>query len=243
MRHASRALGVAIVLAATLVGRAEEPSTTSTTAPRPPLTQETTLDGTAPPIEGRWLVLASVGIGQSTKRVVASLLEITTKNGKLDVNERHVVLPPAQNAALQRANDELGGVWSPGPADVAAIAAAWDGLEPEDRGIAQMTHQVAGRDGFDEDLKREDVSKDALWILRQGYGFLPGGSRPVNQANLLAPLKLENGVYSGNYLAVAVAAAPFPVPIKFEGTFQMIPLETAAPSFWTRLGGFFRGCN
>jgi hypothetical protein len=244
MRAASWTVGLGIALVAALAARGEEASsTTSTTAPRPPLTQTTTVEGTPPPIEGRWLVLASVGIGQSAKRLVPSVLEVTTKDGALDVHERHVLLPPAQQAALQRANDELGGVWSPGPADVAAIAAAWDRLEPEDRGIAQMTHQLTGRDAFDDDLKKEDVSKDALWVLRQGYQFLPGGSRPVNQANLLAPLKQENGVYSGNYLAVAVAAAPFPVPIKFEGTFQLIPLEVPARSFWQRLGDFFAGCN
>jgi hypothetical protein len=237
------AVGLGIALVGSVRTRAEDaaPPTTSTT--RPPLEQTTTVDGTAPAIEGRWLVLASVGIGQSAKRVIPSVLDISTKDGTLEVRERHVVLPPAQNEAVKRGNDELGGVWSPGPADVAAIAAAWDTLEPEDRGIATMQHQVTGRDAFDDDLRKEDVSKDALWVLRQSYVFLPGGSRPVNQANLLAPVKHENGVYSGGYIAVAVAAAPFPVPIKFDGTFQMIPIARAAPSFWTRLGDFFAGCN
>jgi len=238
------ALGVCgIALAASVGAWAEDAAPPTTTTTRPPLQQTTTVDGTAPAIQGRWLVLASVGIGQSAKRVVPSVLDISTKDGKLEVRERHVVLPPVQDAAIKRGNDELGGVWSPGPADVAAIAAAWDTLEPEDRGITTMTHQVTGRDAFDADLKNEAISKDALWVLRQSYVFLPGGSRPVNQANLLAPLKLENGVYSGNYIAVAVAAAPFPVPIKFDGSFQMIPIEQVSPSLWTRLGDFFAGCN
>ena len=39
---------------------------------------------------------------------------------------------------------------------------------------------------------------------------LPSGRQPTGEpANLIAPLKLEDGIYSGNYLAVAVAAAPF----------------------------------
>jgi hypothetical protein len=237
------AIGFGIALAGAAATRAQEAAPATTTTTRPPLEQTTTVEGSAPAIEGHWLVLAAVGIGTSAKRVIPSVFDISTKDGKLEIRERHIVLPPAQNEALKRGNDELGGVWSPGPADMAAIAAAWDTLEPEDRAIASMTHQVTGRDAFDDTLKNEEISKDALWVIRQGYQFLPGGSRPVNQVNLLAPLKHEDGIYSGNYIAVAVAAAPFPVPIKFDGTFHMIPVEPAARSFWQRLGDFFAGCN
>jgi hypothetical protein len=92
-------------------------------------------------------------------------------------------------------------------------------------------------------LKNEPLTKDALWVLRQQYIFLPGGSRPVNQANLIAPTKLEHGAYSGGFIAVAVAAAPFPIPIKFDGTFKLISLGRAPSSLWARLGDFFAGCN
>jgi hypothetical protein len=243
--RAAFAVGLGIALAVAVGVRAQDPppaTTTSTTVPPPP-TQTTTVDGTAPAIEGRWLVIASVGIGKSPKRLVPSVLDVTTKDGKLEILERHVVLPPAQNQALQRGNDELGGVWAPGPTDVAAIAAAWDTLEPEGRGIESIEHQVTGRDAFDDVLKKDESTEAALWVLRQSYVFHAGGNRPVNQANLMAPLKFENGIYTGNYVAVAVAAAPFPVPIKFDGSFQMIPVERSAPSFWARLGDFFAGCN
>jgi len=60
---------------------------------------------------------------------------------------------------------------------------------------------------------------------------------------MIAPAKFEDGVYSGPYLAVAVAAAPFPIPIKFEGTFRLIPLVPDAGSFWARVGDFFAGCG
>jgi hypothetical protein len=81
-----------------------------------------------------------------------------------------------------------------------------------------------------------------MWVLRQSYVFIPGGNRPTNQANLVAPQKVENGIYSGNYLAVAVAAAPFPVPIKFDGTFQLVPVRSSR-SWWARIGDFFAGCG
>jgi hypothetical protein len=116
-------------------------------------------------------------------------------------------------------------------------------MEVEDRGIADMQHQLTGRDAFDDDLKNEASTKDALWVLRQAYHFLPGGNRPTNQANLLSSKKLDDGVYSGDYLAVAVAAAPFPVPIKFEGTFRLIPVGRAGTPWWSRIGDFFKGCG
>ena len=82
---------------------------------------------------------------------------------------------------------------------------------------------------------------DALAFLAK-LRSLPGGNRPTNQANLVAPKKLEDGVWSGDYLAVAVAAAPFPVPIKFEGTFRLIPIGRTR-SWWSRVGDFFAGCG
>ncbi len=241
MRGSAIALTLVAALAATALVHGEDAAPTTTTVPGSSPTHTTTVEGTEPKIEGRWLMLASVGLAQGAKRVIPSAFDVRRVDGKLEIRERHVVLPQAQNEALRRGNEEMGGVWAPSPDDLAAIDAAWDTLQPEDRGVAQFTYQLTGRDAFDDDLKKEPTTRDALWVLRQSYVFLPGGSRPVNQANLIAPLKLEDGIYSGNYLAVAVAAAPFPVPIKFEGTFRLVPIGRA--SFWTRLGDFFAGCN
>jgi hypothetical protein len=216
---------------------------TATTEPRAPIAHTTTVEGTLPDLEGRWLLLASLGLGQSAKRILPSVVDVRRVDGALEVRERHVVLPAAQNEALRRGNEELGGVWAPTASDLEAIDRAWETLEIEDRGIAQMEHQLTGRDAWDDDLKNDATTKDALWVLRQSYHFLPGGNRPTNQANLVAPTKVEAGVYSGNYLAVAVAAAPFPVPIKFEGTFRLIPVGRSAAPWWSRLGDFFKGCG
>jgi len=216
---------------------------TGTTEPRAPITHTTTVEGTLPDLEGRWLLLASLGLGQSAKRILPSVIDVRRVDGKLELRERHVVLPAAQNEALRRGNEELGGVWIPTAADLDAIDRAWDTLQMEERGIERMEHQLTGRDAYDDDLKNDATTKDGLWVLRQSYIFLPGGNRPTNQANLVAPTKVEDGVYSGNYLAVAVAAAPFPVPIKFEGTFRLVPVGRAERSWWSRLGDFFSGCG
>ena len=222
----------------------QEPATPpATPETRAPITHTTRVDGTLPDLEGRWLLLASLGLAQNAKRILPSAIDVRRSDDALEVRERHVVLPAAQQEALRRANEELGGVWTPTAADLDAIDRAWKTMEVEDRGIATMKHQLTGRDAFDDDLKNDATTKDALWVLRQSYSFEPGGSRPTNQVNLIAPTKLDDGVWSGNYLAVAVAAAPFPVPIKFEGTFRLIPIGRTAPSWWSRLGDFFAGCG
>ncbi len=241
MRRSVIALTLAVLLAGESRVAADEPPTT-TTIPTTAPTHTTTVEGTEPKLEGRWLLLATVGLAQGAKRVIPSVFDVRRVDGKLQIRERHVVLPKAQDEALRRANENLGAVWSPTDQDLAAIDAAWETLQPEDRGVAAFTYQLTGRDAFDDDLKKEPTTKDAIWVLRQSYKFLPGGSRPITQANVVAPLKYENGVYTGNYLAVAMAAAPFPIPIKFEGTFRLIPIAHAT-SFWTRLGDFFSGCT
>jgi hypothetical protein len=241
MRLATTALLLALALAGTVRVRADDAPTTTTTLP--PMTHETTVEGTPPDLVGRWLLLTSVGIATSPKKILASVLDVRRSDGKLEIRERHVVLPPAQKEALRRGNEELGGVWAPTATDLDAIDHAWESLELEERGIGKMTHQLTGRDAFDDDLKKDALTKDSPWVLRQSYIFFPGGSRPTNQANLIAPLRQEDdGGWSGNYLAVAVAAAPFPIPIKFEGTFRLIPIGRAQP-WWSRIGDFFSGCG
>src|SRR5262249_10831477 len=139
MRTATVALGLLVALAGVARLRAEEapaPST-STTTPRAPITHTTTVEGTVPNLEGRWLLLASAGLGQSAKRLLPSVIDVRRSDGALEIRERHIVLPPAQNEALRRGNEELGGVWVPTPADLDAIDRAWDTLEPEDRGITE----------------------------------------------------------------------------------------------------------
>src|SRR5690242_10706245 len=184
MRGSAIALTLVAVLVMAPRVRAEDPAPTSTTIPATAPTHTTTVEGTEPKLEGRWLMLASVGLAQGAKRLIPSVFDVRRSDGKLEFRERHIVLPAAQNEALRRANEDLGGVWSPTDADLAAIDAAWETLQPEERGVGQFTYQLTGRDAFDDDLKKDASTKDALWVLRQSYIFLPGGSRPVNQANL-----------------------------------------------------------
>ena len=101
---------------------------TAPVAPR--AIQRTTVAGTAPPIEGRSLVLVHLGAGTGgAGRELAVLWDVGRGAGGLEVVERFVLLPEPQQKALQR------GRWQPSPADLRAIAQAWDDLRPETRGI------------------------------------------------------------------------------------------------------------
>jgi hypothetical protein len=99
------------------------------------------------------------------------------------------------------------------------------------------------RDAFDDDLKNDATTKDALWVLRQSYIFLPGGNRPTNQANLIAPTKLEDGVWSGNYLAVAVAAGAVPGADQVRGDVSSDPHRTSARVLVVAGRRLLRGCG
>ena len=222
----------------------EAPPATTVPAPTSPaaIEHQTTVRGTLPDLEGRWLLLARVGVGESPQRLLASGIDVTRKHGALQLRERHLVLPPAQQAALHQGN-ETGKPWEPTPADLDAIRSAWDSMDLENRGISSMTHELTGRDAFDDALKGDGITKGALWVVRQAYVFEPGGGRPMRQANIWAVTKEENGVYSGTYVAVAVAAAPFPIPIRFDGTFRLLPLGRPDRSFWSRIADVFTGCN
>src|SRR5262249_5705145 len=73
------------LLAFGAVVRGADETTSSTTQPaRAPVEQQTEIQGTAPDLEGRWLLLVTVGLAQSAKRVIPSVLDVTKKDGALE---------------------------------------------------------------------------------------------------------------------------------------------------------------
>jgi hypothetical protein len=204
--------------------------------PAPPTpTQQTSSSGTLP-LEGRWLAIVRLGSAEGVGRSAASLWEITRRDGTIELVERLVALPPEQRAKLQA------GGWQPSAGDLSAIAAAWDSLAPEPRGVARIDHRLYGADGFDDDVRAEPMTAGARWVVRQAYTFAPGGSRPMKEVRLFAAETEDRDGYGGTYLSVTVAMAPLPIPIKIPGTFRLLRLPDARP-LWTRIADVFRGCN
>jgi hypothetical protein len=199
----------------------------------PPPVQQTTSTGSLPSIEGRWLVLVRLGTGG---RQLAALWDVSRGAAGLAITERFVLLPEPQRMALAR------GRFEPNQADLRAIAQAWDKLEPDGRGVRQVQTDVFGEDGFTAEVKGDPIATGAKWVARQSYLFAAGGvPRPAREVNVLAATTVDDGVWRGRYLSITVASAPAPIPIRLEGTFQLIPL--ASPSWWVRVLDVFRGCN
>jgi hypothetical protein len=205
----------------------------STVSADPSVVQQTIVTGTAPPLEGRWLLLIHLGSGAAHE--LATLWDVTRGGTGLEVVERFVVLPDAQRTAAER------GRWKPSQEDLRAIAQAWDKLPPAKRGVSRVRTEIFGADGFTAEVKGDPIADGARWVVRQTYAFAPGMPRPASQVTIFAATSVEEGVARGRYLSVTVAAVPVPIPIRLEGTFELIPLPS--PPWWVRLLDVFRGCG
>lgn len=204
------------------------------TSAAPPPVQRTTVVGTAPSLDGRWLLSMRLGAASSGANVVAALWDVHG-NGAVEVVDRLALLPDAQRALVTKGRSELS------QADLRAIAQAWDNLAPDGRGVREVQTDVFGEDGFTAELKGDPATAGASWVVRQTHLFAPGSTRPLRQVTILAATGIDRGVWNGRYVSVTLAAAPLPIPIRVEGTFQLIPLPSS--SWWARLLDVFRGCN
>jgi len=240
MRHVIASLTlVGIMVASATWSDAQD--TPTTTLPLPNF--ETTTKGQASLGAGRWLVLADLDL-QGRRRTVPSFWETKPGPSGLELHELFVDPPESVKASLDAVTG-TGVIWTPTEAELAAIDEAWIELTDTRRGVATVKSEIWGSDAFDDDIKAEESMKDAIWVVRQTYDFVPGGSRPVRQVNIYGALGPEGRGFTGNYSAVAVAAAPFPIPISYHGTFRMLAIgpEPAPKGFLARLADVFSGCG
>ena len=244
--------GPAAVLAGVMLlfgaARAGEPAATTATAP-PELTpppQETVVLGTPPDdLVGRWLAVSWIALSEKGPVVTAvSVWEIARRDGKLELTLRFVNLPPGSKEGLDKANGEHS-PWKPSAADLERVLAAWDELPGLDPHLAQVRHEISAPDGYPDDIKAEPRTKDAIWVVRERQDADPSGAPLIRQAMVYAALAASDGGYTGNFDGVSLAAAPFPVPLKFQGSFQLYPLgRTQKPrGFLARVLDLFEGCG
>lgn len=205
-------------------------------------TNETVALGSLPPLAGHWMVLNDLDLG-GRKRTVPAFWAITEEKGAPVVVERFVTLPVDLNKVLEQKN-AAGERWEPTDEQLATIRAAWDDLPDQMRGVAHVRNELWGRDAFTDEIKKEAVTKDADWVVRQTYQFMPGGHRPVRQVNVFAVTEETPRGFAGTYSGAAVAMAPFPVPIPYKGSFRMIRLgATSGGGLLQRIGDWFKGCG
>src|SRR5206468_3436778 len=82
------------------------------------------------------------------------------------------------------------------------------------------------------------------WVVSQRHDADPSGAPLIRQAMVYAALAATDGDYTGNYDGVSLAAAPFPIPITFKGTFRLYRLtgEPKPRGLLARLLDALAGC-
>ena len=220
-------------------------------APAPPapatpgeLTQTTTVHGTPVDLSGRWLVLFDLSVN-SVRRTMPFLLDIHSKDGKPEVVEHFVDLPPDQAAELNRHNAAQT-TWEPTAAELGTIAVTWDQLKKSDRGIVQVSTDVWEPSAFTETERSDPDMKGALWVIRENCSFAPGGQRPTSQINVLVGTVRVGSGWTGTGVVAQMIAAPFPVPVTLHGTFRMLHLDPStapSPGLLRRILDAFSGCR
>lgn len=236
MRRLRSVVFVVLCLTPALALLADEPPATT-------ITQTSESLGTVPSLDGRWLVLADLALPENHHLNVPHFWDVKTVDGKVQIDDRQVTLPPALKTAIDAANKEHA-VWTPTAADLETIRDQWATLPAEDRGVSKIEHRVVAKDAFDEMLKNEELMQDADWVVQQSADFRPNEGRPVREVLIWGTLEPTPDGFTGNHMSVAVAAAPFPIPISFKGTFRMYRMESLpARGFVARLLDVFAGCG
>lgn len=213
--------------------------------PTGPPPQEVVSAGTVPDdLLGRWLVVGWIGIRDNDQaKTTTSLWEVTREDAQLVFREVYRELPERVARVVTDANagDKA---WRPAPQDLAEIGSAWGTTPERDPKLATLRNELYGKDGFDRDFKNESQTKDAIWAARQTGTFRKSAAPTVRSINVLGATEQRNGGYAGNYTAATIAAAPFPIPIKLDGKFQMYRVgDAAAPAKRGFLSSLFSGCG
>ncbi len=232
-----------VALCAQLASSADE--TTTTTVPASPPTQFTTkVQGTVPDLTGRWLAVGNVSIPNSGENApVAQGWEVTSVGGKPHLEVRW----GGQPKSLKDSYDAAGAqkvVWEPTAEQLKDMAASWDTLVPEHPPIASVETTISGADDPSELAKADPKMAESLFVVTQAVQFAPGPNRPTKDVLVYGVKERVDDGYKGDFAIVTIAAAPFPVPISFNGTFRLYRLgDVPQKSWWQRILGMFAGCG
>jgi hypothetical protein len=243
-RPLSCLLPLLVVVVAACKGNVEGPAAAPAPGAAVAAVQETKVLGTPPDLAGRWLSLGWLEFSDGRAVSAPMFWEITVHDGKPVLTHRFVSLPPALKTAVDKANAD-GKPWEPTPDDLDQLRAGWESLQPTDMHVAKLTNEISGRDGFDDNVKAEERSKDSIWLVRQRMDFDAKAAPTIRQVMLYSALAPRDGDYTGNLDIATVAAAPFPVPLSYKGTFRLYHLgEPPAPrGFLGHLLDAFKGCG
>src|SRR5262249_15370061 len=134
--------------------------------------------------------------------------------------------------------------WEPTAEQLAAVRDGWDTIAPERLPLASIETTLSGADAIPEKLAADPTVAGSLFVVQSVLTYEPGPQRPTRDAYVLSARERVDGGFRGNYASVPVAAAPFPIPIAFAGTFRLYPIEPAPErGFLARLLDIFTGCG
>lgn len=241
-----RVLPLALVALLAAHAAAEEPSAPGT-PPSATTTQESVVHGTPPnDLAGRWLAVSWLDVGGTGAPTVVAFWQIAEQDGKPVVTQRFGLLPGAARASFDAAGGE-GRRWVPSEQELAAVRDGWNSFSTEDQNYAKVWTEIAAPDGYDQNVKNEPRTKDALWIVRQRFDASPAAAPIVRQVFVYAVTGTEDGGFKGNLDGATVAAAPAAIPIAFKGSFRFYRLDAAPPpkpkGFVSRVMDLLRGCG
>jgi hypothetical protein len=225
---------------------AAAPTTTTVPEEKGPPKQEVVSGGTLPDdLLGRWLVVGWIALKDGEHgKTTTSLWDVTKEDEQVVFREVFKNIPAHMNDAITEANAE-DKIYKPTAEDIAALQREWDSLPERDPLLATQRNEIYGKDGFDRDFKNEGQTKDAIWAARQTGTFRRSAAPAVKSINVYGATEARDGGWAGNFTTATIAAAPFPIPIKLEGKFQMYRL--GGPSEAPKKGGFwsslFSGCG
>jgi hypothetical protein len=203
----------------------------------------TTVQGAVPDLVGRWLVVGQLSLPNGGTAAFTHLWEVTNAGGKANLEERFVTLPKPLADALQQANAR-NRAWEPSGDDLQILSDSWPTLPPERRSVASVETTISGKDALTDVMKGEEKIKDARFVVQMSISFNPGPQHPMKDVMLFGATEQVPDGYRGNYESVTVAAAPFPIPIQFGGTFHMHRLEAGSPrGLLQRVLDVFSGCG
>ena len=238
---------ITFAIASAISTRAQDPppptAAPTTTTTLPETEHQTTVAGDIPLEPGRWLVIVDLLVQTGARRTVPAFFEVSDGADGLEIIEVFADPPGEFGPKIDQLN-AAGERWEPTDEELVALDGLWSDLGDNQRGVARVHNELWGRSAFTDEIKAEPKTKDALWVLRQGYQFVPGGQRPVRQVNVFGVAEQDGRRFSGAYEGVAVAVAPFPVPIAYQGEFRMIPLHPEPEKgLLARIADVFAGCG
>jgi hypothetical protein len=215
----------------------------------PTINESTQVDGTLPSdLRGVWLLVPVVEFPQG-KHPLARIYEI---DGEPTAPQIHLIakdLPGRFNEELHTAQTEQRG-WEPSAADLRELARRWDALVPPADEVHTIRYRVAGPDAYDEALKTDASTAGSRFAIVVTEMYNPKPNHATQSIFSYGAREIGADLISGSHVQGTVAAAPFPIPLSFNGSFRMYRLAPAERDWrwraWrviTGLADSLRGCS